>query len=84
MQDQRELMHRMWDKARKYDRLITWGKRHLEQFGLKRLLFWNFGAVNKRLKRYESERYLYCTLALGISRRLNAVRREQRKQRLDH
>ena len=84
MQDQRELMHRMWNKAHRYDKLITWGKKHLAKFGIKHLLFWKFGAVNNRLKRYESERYLYCTLALGISRRLNAIRREERKQRLDH
>ncbi len=78
-------MHRMWDKAHKYDKLITLGKRHLAKFGLKRLFFWKFGTINQRLRRYESERYLYCTLALGISRRLNAARREElRKKRMDH
>lgn len=78
--EQREAMLRMWSEAHRYDKLIAWGRNHLAKFGIKRLLFWKFGAINARLKRYDYQRYLYCTMALAISRKLNAIRRKQRSE----
>jgi hypothetical protein len=81
-----KLMHKMWNQAARYQRLIEWGYKHYRRFGLKRFLF-RFSKVRARLERYENCRLMYVSMALAISRKLNAERRKQtilRKQRMDH
>lgn len=85
--DQKELMFSLFAKGGKYQRLIESAERHLKKFGLKRFfLFRRFRKINERLERYKALRQTYVFAALSISRKLNALRREERKLRkkLDH
>lgn len=82
-QREKEIMHKLWDRAHRYQNLIDWANKHLRRFGLKRYVFFiRFSKIERRLDRYRAMRFLYVSMALGISRKLNTVKRIRR--RMDH
>jgi len=83
--EQKALMHKMWRAAQKYQNLLDWAEKHLRPFGWKRyILFIRFSRINKRLANYKATRLLYVSMALGIARRMNREKREQRQRRMDN
>lgn len=84
--DSVELMHRMWDKAKKYHGIIERARARVKKFGLRRFFLpFHFHSVRKKIAFYEQVRFNYVSMALSISRKLNLAKRAAReRRRFDH
>lgn len=80
--EMRALMHKMWENAQRYQRLIESANKHLKKFGFKVYIFPRFKTVKQRIKRYEVMRQIYVGAALNIASKI--IRLYKRKHRYDN
>lgn len=82
IEEVRDLMFKMWDRADKTQKKIESLERRLKRFGVKRwIFFFRFSKINAKLKLLKEVRFTTVSIALALSKKINAHRRVERAKR---